>query len=181
VLQNKLLLVVGLDGRFLAVPLSSTPDEGVTACIVPKLEATPTRSNGGHRWRRTADKLSKPPQVLCSSGEQHLILFAKMRKQHNLTVGKLKRIMVRAGVVRVHLPETCDPVRQRRAPSEQKLKSSEMALDLFSKATSVPGSRQTATLGSSTAEKPRVVVFQKCVVTSLSPILADLAATPCRL
>jgi hypothetical protein len=30
---------------------------------------------------------------------------------------------------------------------------------LFSKATSVPGSRQTATLGASTAEKPRVVVF----------------------
>jgi hypothetical protein len=53
-----------------------------------------------------------------------------MRKQHNVTVGKLKRIMVRAGVVRVHLPETCDPVRQRLAPSEQKLKSSEMALDL---------------------------------------------------
>jgi hypothetical protein len=53
-----------------------------------------------------------------------------MRKQHNLAVGKLKRIMVRAGAVRVHLPETCDPVRQRLGPSEQKLKSNEMALDL---------------------------------------------------
>jgi hypothetical protein len=52
-----------------------------------------------------------------------------MRKQHNLAVGKLKRIMVRAWVVSVHLPKTCDPVRQRLGPSEQKLKSSEMALD----------------------------------------------------
>jgi hypothetical protein len=73
---NKLLLVVGLDGRFLAVPLSSTPDEGVTVLTHRTQTLTPRlrEANGGHRWRRTADKLSKPPQVLCSSGEQHLIL-----------------------------------------------------------------------------------------------------------
>lgn len=112
----------------------------------------------------------------------HALAFAKMRQQHDLAVGKLQRIMVRAGVVPVHLPEPCDPVRQRFGPPEQKLEACEMALDLFSsKATSVPGRRQTASLGSSSAEKPREVVFQNCVVTSLSPTLAGLVATPCRL
>lgn len=49
---------------------------------------------------------------------------------------------------------------------------------LFSKATSVPGSRQTATLRSSTAEKPRVVVFQNCVDATKTPGLpcSDLSA-----
>ena len=88
--------------------------------------------------------------------------------------------MVGAGVVDVHLLEPCDLVRQRLGPPEQKVEPTKVALE-FSKATSVPERRQTATLGSSTAEKPRVVVFQNCVVTSLSPTLAGLAATPCRL
>src|SRR5262249_14971324 len=38
-------------------------------------------ANGGHRWRRTAEKLSKPPQVLCSCGEQHFILGAAQATQ----------------------------------------------------------------------------------------------------
>jgi hypothetical protein len=38
--------------------------------------------------------------------------------------------MVRAGIVHIHLPEPCDPVRQRFGPPEQKLESGEMALDL---------------------------------------------------
>jgi len=53
-----------------------------------------------------------------------------MREQHDLAVGKLQRIMVRAGVVHVHLPEPCNPVRQRFGPPEQKLESGEMTLDL---------------------------------------------------
>ena len=104
------------------------------------------------------------------------LAFAKMRQQHDLAVGKLQRIMVRAGVVHVHLPEPCDPVRQRFGPPEQKLEAGEMT-----RPTSVPGRRQTATLGSSSAEKPSEVVFQNYVVTSLSPTLAGLVATPCRL
>jgi hypothetical protein len=41
---------------------------------VPKLDATPTLSKRRPPVVRTAEKLSKPPQVLCSCGEQHLIL-----------------------------------------------------------------------------------------------------------
>ena len=42
----------------------------------------------------------------------------------------------------------------------------------LSKASSVPGSKQTATLGSSTEAKPRVTVWGKLVDTSLSPTFA---------
>ena len=59
------------------------------------------------------------------------LAFAKMRQQHDRAVGKLQRIMVRAGVVHVHLPKPCDPVRQRFGPPEQKLEAGEMALDLI--------------------------------------------------
>jgi hypothetical protein len=59
--KTRLLLVVGLDGRFLAVPLSSTPDEGVTACIVPKLEATHSEATaaigGGARQTSLASRI----------------------------------------------------------------------------------------------------------------------------
>jgi hypothetical protein len=47
----------------------------------------------------------------------------------------------------------------------------------FSKASSVPGNRQTATFGSPTAAKPRVLELTKVVETSLSPTLAGLEAT----
>ena len=33
------------------------------------------------------------------------LAFAKMREQHDLSVGKFQRIMVRARLVHVHLPE----------------------------------------------------------------------------
>ena len=36
------------------------------------------------------------------------LAFAKMREQYDLAARKLQRIMVRAGVVHVHLPEPCD-------------------------------------------------------------------------
>src|SRR5215831_3593050 len=42
----------------------------------------------------------------------------------------------------------------------------------FSNATSVPGSRHTATFGSPTAVKPRVIELLNCVVTRLSPTFA---------
>jgi len=61
------------------------------------------------------------------------LAFAKMREQHDLAVGKFQRIMVGAGVVHVHLPEPCDPVRQRFGPPEQKLETGEMTLDLILK------------------------------------------------
>ena len=47
----------------------------------------------------------------------------------------------------------------------------------LSKASSVPGSKQTATLGSSTEAKPRVVVWGKLVDISLSPTLAGRDAS----
>jgi hypothetical protein len=61
------------------------------------------------------------------------LAFAKMREQHDLSVGKFQRIMVRARLVDVHLPESGDPVRQRPGPPEQKLEAGEMTLDLFLK------------------------------------------------
>ena len=61
------------------------------------------------------------------------LAFAKMREQHDLSVGKFQRIMVRARLVHVHLPELGDPVRQRPGPPEQKLVAGEMTLDLFLK------------------------------------------------
>jgi putative tryptophan/tyrosine transport system substrate-binding protein len=51
----------------------------------------------------------------------------------------------------------------------------------FSKATSVPGSRHTATVGSPTAAKPRVIELAKFVDTSLSPTFAGRDLTKCRL
>ena len=51
------------------------------------------------------------------------LAFAKMREQHDLSVGKFQRIMVRARLVHVHLPESGDRVRQRPGPPEQKLAS----------------------------------------------------------
>jgi hypothetical protein len=56
-----------------------------------------------------------------------------MREQHDLAVGKFQRIMVRARLVHVHLPESGDPVMQRPGPPEQKLEAGEMTLDLFLK------------------------------------------------
>ena len=56
-----------------------------------------------------------------------------------------------------------------------------MTLDLILKGDLGARKEADATLGSSIAENPRVVVFQNCVVTSLSPTLAGLVATPCRL
>src|SRR6266576_6480638 len=50
-----------------------------------------------------------------------------------------------------------------------------------SNAISVPGNRQTATCGSPTAAKPRVMEFLNLVVTSLSSIWAGRVATWCKL
>jgi hypothetical protein len=61
------------------------------------------------------------------------LAFAKMREQHDLSVGKFQRIMVRARLVHVHLPESSEPLRQRPGPPEQKLEAGEMTLDLFLK------------------------------------------------
>jgi hypothetical protein len=86
-----------------------------------------------------------------------------------------------SGVVHVHLPKSRDPVRQRPGLPEQKLQTGEMTLNLVLK--SDLGTRKEADSypRSSIAENPRVVVFQNCVVTSLSPTLAGLVATPCKL
>jgi hypothetical protein len=40
-----------------------------------------------------------------------LLTCTEMREQHDLAVGKLQRIMMRAGIVRVHLPESRHAVR----------------------------------------------------------------------
>jgi len=53
----------------------------------------------------------------------------KMREQHDLAVRKLQRIMVRAGIVYVHLPEPGHLMRQRVDPSEEKRESGEVPLD----------------------------------------------------
>src|SRR5262249_43195809 len=51
----------------------------------------------------------------------------------------------------------------------------------FSNATSVPGRRHTATFGSPTAAKPRVIEWLNCVVTSWAPTFAGRDATWSRL
>ena len=52
--------------------------------------------------------------------------------------------------------------------------------DFLDEDSSVPGNRQTATLASSGARKPRVPELKRCVV-SLSPTLAGRVLTLCRL
>jgi hypothetical protein len=80
--KTRLFVAVGFGREFLAVPLSSSPD-GEYGLAHRDRNLTPRlgEANGGHRWRRTAEKLSKPPQVLCSCGEQHFILGAAQATQ----------------------------------------------------------------------------------------------------
>jgi hypothetical protein len=61
------------------------------------------------------------------------LAFAKMREQHDLSIGKFQRIMVRAGVVHVHLPKSSDLVRQRPGFLEQKPEPGEMTLNFILK------------------------------------------------
>jgi hypothetical protein len=58
--------------------------------------------------------------------------------QHDLAVGKLQRIMMRARIIHVHLPESRHSVRQDLCPSEEKLEAGKMALDLVLKSNLCP-------------------------------------------
>src|SRR6516165_4812385 len=78
--RTGLLLAVGFGGEFWPCPCPALPTTALThryRNLTPRLR----EANGGHRWRRTAEKLSKPPQVLSSCGEQHCILGAAQATQ----------------------------------------------------------------------------------------------------
>ena len=78
--KTRLLLAIGFGGEFWRCPCPALPSTALThryRNLTPRLR----EANGGHRWRRTAEKLSKPPQVLCSCGEQHFILGAAQATQ----------------------------------------------------------------------------------------------------
>src|SRR6516165_10719285 len=65
--KTRLLLAIGFGGEFWC-PCPALPSTALThryRNLTPRLR----EANGGHRWRRTAEKLSKPPQVLCSCCE----------------------------------------------------------------------------------------------------------------
>src|SRR5262249_38889157 len=80
--KTRLLLAIGFGGEFWPCPCPALPmrEYGLNASV-PNLTPRLREANGGHRWRRTAEKLSKPPQVLCSCGEQHFILGAAQATQ----------------------------------------------------------------------------------------------------
>src|SRR6516162_9454304 len=80
--KTRLLLAIGFGGEFWPCPCPALPmrEYGLNASV-PKLDATPTRSKRRPPVRRTAEKLSKPPQVLCSCGKQHFILGAAQATQ----------------------------------------------------------------------------------------------------
>src|SRR6516162_10379112 len=64
VAKTRLLLAIGFGGEFWRCPCPALPSTALThryRNLTPRLR----EANGGHRWRRTAEKLSKPPQVLC--------------------------------------------------------------------------------------------------------------------
>jgi hypothetical protein len=67
-----------------------------------------------------------------------------------------------------NLANLCPSLQAKRMPFSHRTSCS--------KASSVPGSTQTATLGSSTETKPRVIVWGKLDDTSLSPTLAGREA-----
>src|SRR5262244_957345 len=80
--KTRLLLAIGFGGEFWPCPCLALPmrEYGLThryRNLTPRLR----EANGGHRWRRTAEKLSKPPQVLCRCGVQHFILGAALATQ----------------------------------------------------------------------------------------------------
>jgi len=107
---------------------------------------------------------------------RRLLAFAQARHQHDLAVGELERIVMRARVLLVDVAETCDALAGLALGEE-----AEGRLTSRSNATSVPGSRHTATFGWPTAEKPRVIELVNLVEVSLSPTFAGRDATWCRL
>ena len=83
-------------------------------------------------------------------------------------------------VVLVDLPETREPLFnflvRENADAERRL-----ALDVLVERNLGAGNKQTATCGSPTAAKPRVMEFLNLAVTSLSAIWAGRVATWCKL
>src|SRR5262249_12467129 len=80
--KTRLLLAIGFGGEFWPCPCPALPmrEYGLThryRNLTPRLR----EANGGHRWRRTAEQLSKPPQVLCSCGEYAFIVSAAQATQ----------------------------------------------------------------------------------------------------
>ena len=116
-------------------------------------------------------------------GGRHLqharaLAFAEARHENDLAVGKFQRVVVHARLVRVDLPETRQTLADLAGGQNAERR---FAFDIPLNASSVPGSRQTATFVLSLDEKPPVGVLTNLVVISLSPTLAGRLATWCRL
>ena len=79
------------------------------------------------------------------------LTLAQMCEQDDLAVWKLKGVMVNVGLVLVDMFKLSDAVSELPTKNHANI-----PLHSFSKASSVPGSKHTATLRSSTEAKPRV-------------------------
>ncbi len=108
------------------------------------------------------------------------LALAQARNQDHLSVRKLQCIMMGHGVVRVDLSEArellSDFLVRENANAEPRL-----ALYILVERNLGARRRQTATCGSPTAAKPRVMELLNLVVTSLSSIWAGRVATLCKL
>jgi len=100
--------------------------------------------------------------------------LAQSRQQDDLAVGEFKRIVMYAGLVHIDLPESGQPLPEFAARKDAERG---FAFDVLLEGVSVPASRQTATLASSSAAKPPVGVLKNLLVRSLSPTLAGRLAT----
>ena len=91
--------------------------------------------------------------------------------------------MVRTWIVHVDLPEPSHRVTDelRFFLEKAQAKSQNLTLDFAFERDLGARRRHTATFGSPTGAKPRVMVFQNLAVISLSPTLAGRDATSCRL
>jgi hypothetical protein len=131
---------------------------------------------------------STAPLLLCflcgarrSRQLQHgcVLTFAQPGKLHDLTIGELQDVMMHAGLLQV------DPLKSSYLRTDQFLAPDDIKTCSHStscaNATSVPGRRHTAAVGSSTAANRPVREFLNLVVTSLSPTFAGRDATKSRL
>lgn len=106
-----------------------------------------------------------------------VLAFNQRRQECDLSIWKFERIMMHGRLAGVGAGRIARRARQV-FPKSGTARSTSTGL---SNASSVPGTRQIATLGSPTAVKPRVIELRKLALISLSPIRAGRDATLCRL
>ena len=104
------------------------------------------------------------------------LTLAQMCDQDGLAVGKLKGVMVNVWLALVDMLKLGDAVSSFQPKTMPVSRCTSL-----SKASSVPGSKHTATFRSSTEAKPRVDVWGNLVDINLSPTFAGRDATTRRL